>query len=154
MSEVTIETADPNGAEARACLATYEAELQARFPRGFDAAGAAAVPAPPMRAPHGVFLVARRGGEAIGCAGLRSHGDWGEVKKLWVAPAARRLGFARRLMAAVEASAREMGLGVMRLDTNSALPEAIALYRRSGWVEIDRFNDDPNPDIFFEKRLD
>jgi hypothetical protein len=27
------------------------------------------------------------------------------------------------------------------------------LYRESGWVEIDRFNDDPYPDHFFEKHL-
>ncbi|WP_274608816.1 hypothetical protein [Vannielia litorea] len=41
----------------------------------------------------------------------------------------------------------------MRLDTNSALPEAVAMYRNAGWTEIDRFNDDPYPDHFFEKAL-
>jgi hypothetical protein len=42
---------------------------------------------------------------------------------------------------------------VLRLDTNSALPEARKLYRSTGWREIARFNDDPYPDLFFEKRL-
>ena len=50
--------------------------------------------------------------------------------------------------------ARELGIGVLRLDTNSALPEAVALYRRSGWSEIPRFNEDPYPDLFFEKVLE
>ena len=42
---------------------------------------------------------------------------------------------------------------LLRLDTNSALPEAVAMYRKAGWTEIPRFNDDPYPDVFFEKGL-
>jgi hypothetical protein len=52
-----------------------------------------------------------------------------------------------------ETAARALGVRTLRLDTNSALPEALALYRKSGWVEIARFNDDPYPDHFFEKVL-
>ena len=48
---------------------------------------------------------------------------------------------------------RELGIATLRLDTNSALPEAAALYRKTGWREIPRFNDDPYPDLFFEKTL-
>jgi hypothetical protein len=45
-------------------------------------------------------------------------------------------------------------LAPVRLDTNNALPEeALKLYRTSGWVEIDRFNEDPYPDHCFEKHL-
>jgi hypothetical protein len=56
-------------------------------------------------------------------------------------------------MDAAESAARELSIKVLRLDTNSALPEARQLYRSSGWTEIERFNDDPYPDLFFEKRL-
>jgi hypothetical protein len=56
-------------------------------------------------------------------------------------------------MNAVEGAARELSIKVVRLDTNSALPEARQLYRNSGWTEIARFNDDPYPDLFFEKQL-
>ena len=59
-----------------------------------------------------------------------------------------------RLMARLEEVARELGIGILRLDTNSALPEAGALYRRSGWNEIPRFNEDPYPDLFFERVLE
>jgi len=75
------------------------------------------------------------------------------VKRLWVAPSARGLGLSKQLMEATEAAARELSIKVLRLDTNRALPEAIALYRNSGWTEIERFNDDPYPDFFFEKVL-
>lgn len=56
-------------------------------------------------------------------------------------------------MDAAEHAARELGIAVLRLDTNSALAEAGQLYRRTGWTEIPRFNDDPYPDLFFEKHL-
>ena len=52
-----------------------------------------------------------------------------------------------------ESAARELGIALLRLDTNSALAEAGQLYRRTGWTEIPRFNDDPYPDLFFEKHL-
>ena len=56
-------------------------------------------------------------------------------------------------MAAAEDAARALGIRVLRLDTNSALPEAVALYRNTGWTEIPRYNDDPYPDVFFEKAV-
>jgi hypothetical protein len=52
-----------------------------------------------------------------------------------------------------EALLAQRSIKILRLDTNSALAEALELYRRTGWSEIDRFNDDPYPDRFFEKRL-
>jgi len=108
-----------------------------------------------MIRPRGAFLLAWSDGLPVGCVGLKDGGEQpAEVKRLWVAPAARGLGLARRLMSAIEDAARGLAVPVLRLDTNSALPEAIALYRRTGWVEIPRFNDDPYPDAFFEKRLD
>jgi hypothetical protein len=56
-------------------------------------------------------------------------------------------------MDAAENAARDLSIQLLRLDTNSALPEARQLYRSTGWIEIERFNDDPYPDLFFEKRL-
>ena len=41
----------------------------------------------------------------------------------------------------------------MQLDTNRTLVEAIAMYRRLGYVEIDAFNDEPYAHHWFEKRL-
>jgi hypothetical protein len=56
-------------------------------------------------------------------------------------------------MDAAEDAARGLGIALLRLDTNSALPEAGQLYRTTGWIEIPRFNDDPYPDLFFEKPI-
>jgi GNAT superfamily N-acetyltransferase len=107
-----------------------------------------------MLRPRGAFLVVLSDGMPLGCVGLKGDGsEVGEIKRLWVSPAARGLGLAKGLMAAVEDAARDLGMTTLRLDTNSALPEAAQLYRGTGWREIPRFNDDPYPDLFFEKAL-
>lgn len=152
---IVIEPADPRSAPARACLQAYYDELARRFATGFDVALSRDPDADDMLRPRGAFLLAWSDGLPVGCVGLKGAGTQpAEVKRLWVSPAARGLGLARRLMAAVEDAARELSIPLLRLDTNSALPEAIELYRKTGWVEIPRFNDDPYPDVFFEKRMD
>jgi DNA-binding MarR family transcriptional regulator/predicted GNAT family N-acyltransferase len=151
---IAIEEADPRDEAARYCLGEYYAELGRRFEKGFDVSLSRDPDAADMVRPRGVFLLAMSDGLPIGCVGLKgTGGEMAEVKRLWIAESARGFGIAKRLMHAVEAIARELSVKTLRLDTNSALPEAVNLYRRSGWVEIDRFNDDPYPDHFFEKQL-
>ena len=72
---------------------------------------------------------------------------------MWTAPSARGLGVARRTLRRLEGSAREAGLTTLRLDTNKALTEAHALYRKEGYREVGRFNDNPYAHHWFEKRL-
>ena len=151
---IDVQQMDPQSAEARYCLGEYYGELARRFAQGFDVARSRDPDAADMRRPRGAFLVAISDSLPIGCVGLKgTGGELAEIKRLWVAPSARGLRLGRRLMDAAESSARELGISVLRLDTNSALPEAGQLYRTSGWREIARFNDDPYPDLFFEKRL-
>jgi len=149
-----VEVADPRSEPAVACLHAYYGELARRFASGFDVSRSRDPDAADMVPPRGTFLLAWSDGLPVGCVGLKGDGSGAaEIKRLWVSPAARGQGLAQRLMRVVEDAARELRIRVLRLDTNRALPEAIALYRKTGWVEIPRFNDDPYPDVFFEKRL-
>ncbi len=151
---IALREADPGCAEARYCLGEYYAELALRFERGFDVSLSRDPDAEDMVRPRGVFLLAMSEGLPVGCVGLKgSGGASGEIKRLWVSRAARGLGVGRRLMNAAEKAGRELSMKTLRLDTNSALPEAVRLYRCDGWREIPRFNDDPYPDLFFEKDL-
>ena len=72
---------------------------------------------------------------------------------MWVAPSARGLGVGRKLLARARARRREHGRRTVRLETNRALTEAIAMYRSAGYVEVDAFNDEPYAHHWFEKRL-
>jgi hypothetical protein len=46
-----------------------------------------------------------------------------------------------------------VGAGSCHLETNGSLTEAIALYRSSGYAEVDAFNDEPYAHHWFEKRV-
>jgi GNAT superfamily N-acetyltransferase len=146
---IQIALADPASAQARHCLTEYFAELDRRFPTGFD-------PGPPAdpaqyRPPRGAFLLATLDDLPMGCVALSAPDR--EVKRLWIAPQARGQGLARRLMAAVEDQARQMGLTDLRLDTNATLTEAIALYQSTGWSPIGRYNANPYAQAWFSKDL-
>lgn len=152
--QIVVREVDPECDAAHHCLAQYYEELAERFEQGFEVERSRDPQARQMRPPLGSFLVAFSDGLPVGCIGLKGTGDGGaEVKRLWVSPAARGLGLGRRLMEAAEAAAGRLSIRLLRLDTNRALSEAIGFYRRAGWTEIDRFNDDPYADFFFEKRL-
>ncbi|PJE25850.1 MarR family protein [Pseudooceanicola antarcticus] len=151
---IEIVEADPRDPASRLCLEAYYAELAARFDTGFDVSLSRDPEATDMILPRGSFLLAMSDGMAIGCVGLKgSGGPVAEIKRLWISPSARGLGLSKRLMTEIEARARALEITTLRLDTNSKLPEAVALYRNTGWSEIDRFNDDPYPDHFFEKNI-
>jgi GNAT superfamily N-acetyltransferase len=152
---VEIREVDPADERAQHCLREYFAELDRRFDTGFDPA--ASLPADPdeMRLPSGVFLIAVRGTEPIGCGALKLHGDEPtEVKRMWVASSARGLGVGRRLLEALEHRARELGSHTLRLETNRTLTEAISMYRASGYNEVAAFNDERYAHHWFEKRLE
>lgn len=154
-SLVKFEVVDPASDAARHCLAAYYAELGERFDTGFDPDVARPTLDAEMRAPAGLFLVASRFGEPAGCGALKFHGDRpAEIKRLWVSPVVRGLGVGRRLLGELERLAAEHGATTVQLDTNRTLVEAIAMYRSTGYVEIERFNDEPYAHHWFEKRLD
>jgi len=77
----------------------------------------------------------------------------GEVKRMYVVPAARRRGHAGRLLGALEDAAREIGLTRLRLDTNAQQPEALKLYEACGYAEIPDYNGSPTATHWFEKAL-
>ena len=149
-----IEERDPADPAARACLAQYYAELDARFPGGFRVELSRDPDAADLTRPRGCFLVAFEGTLPVGCVALKgTDKGYGEIKRMWIAGPARGTGLARKLMASAEQVARELGVTLLRLDTNSALSDAVAIYRHWGWREIPRFNDDPYAEVFFEKAL-
>lgn len=151
---VEIEVVDPAHPHAQHCLAEYFAELDRRFDGGFDPSHSRPTPLDEMRPPAGVFLLATLHGEPVGCGGLRFHGAAPvEIKRMWVAPAARGLGVGRRLLATLEAHAAAEGHHVVQLDTNRSLLQAISMYGAAGYREVEAFNDEPYAHHWFEKDL-
>jgi|SRR5262245_1353826 len=153
-STVEIQCADPADPRARYCVAEYFAELDRRFRTGFDPAASISADDDELRLPAGLLLLATLHEEPVGCGALKLHpGEPTELKRMWVAPSARGLGLGRRLLAELESEAAKRGGRAIHLETNGSLTEAIALYRSSGYVEVEAFNDEPYAAHWFEKRL-
>jgi DNA-binding MarR family transcriptional regulator/GNAT superfamily N-acetyltransferase len=152
-SAVTIEPADPAGGEARSCLQAYFDELSQRFEQSFDPALGPSAEPESLVPPAGLFLLARLDGAPVGCGAIKiMDAGFGEIKRMWVAPAARGLGIAQRLLEALQKHAVSTGLDVLRLDTNRNLTEARTLYANNGFVEIAAYNDNPYAHHWFEKQ--
>jgi GNAT superfamily N-acetyltransferase len=72
---------------------------------------------------------------------------------MWVHDDWRGMGLGGRMLRALEQAAVDRGHTVVRLDTNRVLTPAIAMYRRAGYTEISRYNDNPYAHHWFEKHL-
>jgi len=151
---VELVVVDPEHEDAAWCLARYAEELNHRSARTFDpSTGATALPEE-VRPPAGAFFVAYLHGAPIGCGAVKHHDDRpAEIKRMWLAPDARGLGLGRRLLRTLERCARDAGATVARIETNTDLSEAVALYAADGWREVAPFNDEPYADLWLEKRL-
>ena len=153
-SMVRISIEDPTTADARWCIGQYFAELDARFEKGFKPELSISADASELKPPAGALIIARLREQPVGCGALKIHrSKVTELKRMWIAPSVRGRGLGRRLLMELEQYARAQGTAVIRLETNRALSEAIALYRQSGYVEVDAFNDEPYAHHWFEKRL-
>jgi GNAT superfamily N-acetyltransferase len=132
---ITVSRADLNAAESLALIGALNAELSAAHPEP----GACHFRLDPaeVTGDRGVFLVIYREGEPVGCGALRVLDDeTGEFKRMYVAPAVRGKGLGRRLVAALEAQARALGVRRLILETGVRLAPAIALYRSAGFQPI------------------
>ena len=95
-------------------------------------------------------------GTPLAHAALRDHGGEWEVKRLFVGKAARGRGIGRRIMAGLEAVARDAGAKRLILQTGDRQPEAVALYQRTGYQRIEIYEPYVTTFTFsrcFEKRL-
>jgi DNA-binding MarR family transcriptional regulator len=140
---------DPADPAARQALSAYYDELARRFPEGFDPGEESF---DEFRPPDGVMLLARCDGAPVACGCLqRLDAGSAEIKRMWVHDDWRGAGLGGRMLRALEQAAADRGHTVVRLDTNSVLTNAVAMYRHSGYADIDRYNDNPFAHHWFEK---
>ena len=127
--ELYLEYADSLGFSL--CFQSFDQEL-ASLPGDY---------APPL----GRLLLAEYRGQLAGCVALHKlDPEVCEMKRLYLRPQLRGRGVGRALAEAVIAEARVIGYRKMRLDTvEPVMPNAVALYRRLGFREIDPYRANP-----------
>jgi len=104
--------------------------------------------------PGGELLIAAGpAGDVLGCVALRpERGGDAEMKRLYVAPAGRRMGLGRALVEAIVSRARSIGYCGIKLDTLPTMAEALALYRQTGFGPTPRYYDTPVEGTVFLRR--
>ena len=103
--------------------------------------------------PHGAFVVIRNGEETMAGGALRRLSDGvGEIERMWTAPQARGRGYARRVLAVLEATAMDYGYRTLQLKAATLQVAAIALYRSVGYEPIEA-QGLAGDFVFFAKRL-
>ncbi len=148
---IAIAPASPLEPGALALLGESHALMQALFPPedNFHLDPAA------LTSRHISFFAAKDSAQTLGIIALANMGDYGEIKSLFVAEAARGQGLAKRLLAHAEDEARAQNLPLLRLETGNLLSAAIALYEGAGFTQCPPFGDYPDAptSIFMEKPL-
>ena len=135
MSSIALERVEAPSEEARALIAELDAELSADYPpeqrHGLSVER--------VFQPGVLFFVARLDGEAVGCGGIALEGDWAEVKRMYVRPAARGLQVGRAVLERLEAEARARGAQRLVLETGDVRHAAMRLYERAGFTRCPPF---------------
>lgn len=148
---VTVRKGDPLSPEGTALLQASHDYLSSLYPPehnhylSIDA----------LCAPDITFLLAEAEERTMGCVALKAFDGYGEIKSMFVDPAARGAGTGAALMTALDGLGSELGLPILRLETGDDLYPAHRLYARHGYAICGPFGDyQPGPhSVFMEKRL-
>jgi GNAT superfamily N-acetyltransferase len=142
----------PDSADAVALIAELESHLAPLYPpesrHGFSVEK--------LLAQEVAFFVLRDNDSPAGCGGIQLFGTaYGEIKRMYVRPHFRGLGFGKLLLDHLADHARARGVGLLRLETGIHQAAAVSLYERMGFQRIPPFGayvEDPLS-LFYEKRI-
>lgn len=150
---LSINVESPRTPTAAKLIQALSAELGQRYG---DDGGASSFSPADVEVSGGAFVVARLEGVAVGCGAIRPmQPGVAEIKRMFVAPAARGQGLAGQILAELESLARQAGYYSVRLETGLRQPEAIKLYRKAGYHYIPNYGQYINNplSVCFEKYL-
>ncbi len=149
---VTITLQRPDTTDASALIQELETHLASRYPsesrHGFSVETLLAENVP--------FFVLRKDGTPAACGGIKLFGtEYGEIKRMYVRPQFRSLGFGALMLNHLEDHALAHGVKLLRLETGIYQAAAVSLYERMGFGRIPPFGaykEDPLS-LFYEKQL-
>ena len=153
MQEITVALESPRQPDVMALIEALDSFHEGLYPpEANHHLDIDALCAPDIR-----FMVARRQGEVLGIGALwlRKNEGFGEIKRMFVRAETRGLGLGHKLLASVEALARQHGIKWLLLETGSLNIGAMKLYERAGFVKRGPFAGYPDhpASVFMEKAL-
>jgi GNAT superfamily N-acetyltransferase len=151
---IEVRAEPPDGPASQALFDDYLALVRERLGPGFAPSEDIFATEGAFRGAGSAWLVLYEDGAAVGCGGLRPCAPGvGEIKRMFVAPAARGRGHGRRLLTELETRAGVAGYERIRLLTTEVLAEARDLYRSAGYEIASTERRGGRVDFWLEKRL-
>jgi ribosomal protein S18 acetylase RimI-like enzyme len=149
----TVTPEHPANPDATALIAELDAHLGSLYAResrhGFSVEK--------LIAESVAFFVIRHDGVPAGCGGIKLFGaEFGEVKRMYVRPQFRGMGFGKLMLDHLTAYAKAHDVTLLRLETGIHQHAAIRLYEQVGFRRIPPFppyREDPVSRCY-EKRLE
>ena len=142
----------PDTADAVSLIEELEAHLNPIYPRQ----SRHGLSVERLLAEAVAFFLLRSDGAPAACGGVKLVGaEYGEIKRMYVRPQYRGLGFGRSMLDHLADYTRTQGVDLLRLETGIHQREAIRLYERVGFRRIPPFGlytDDPLS-LCYEKQL-
>jgi len=127
-------------ANATALIRALNDELAERYPE--EGANFFRLDPDEVAEGRGAFFIAYEGEQALACGAIRRIDEnTAEIKRMYVRPRERGRGIARRLLAALEAEGRRLGVKSLVLETGERQKEALDLYRKAGFRRIPAFGE-------------
>ena len=150
---VVITRERPDTPDAITLINELEAHLAPRYP----AESRHAFSVEKLLAENVPFFILRHDGTPASCSGVKLFGtEYGELKRVYVRPQFRGMGFGKLMLNHLAEYALANGVTLLRLQTGIHQREAIALYERVGFRRIPPFGEykeDPF-NLFYEKQID
>jgi GNAT superfamily N-acetyltransferase len=138
MDTLEIKTVSPEDRDLRALIDHLDRELLQLYP----AQGIFGVDFSDPKVREMTFCVAYMNGVPAGCGGLRPlEGGAAEIKRMYVEPEYRGRGVASAILRFIEGKAKERGFSLLKLETGPKQPEAIGLYKKSGYAETESYGE-------------
>ena len=135
-----IRREDLGSPSARSLIGALNAELAAQYPE--EGANHFRLDAHEVVEGRGAFFVAYADGQPVACGAIRrANAGTAEIKRMYVAPAARGKGIGRMMLDTLEAEGRRLGVTRIVLETGERQLEALALYERAGFTRIALFGE-------------
>ena len=155
---LAIRPTPPDHPQVQALIAELDAYLASVYPPEenylLDLSG--------LKHPCVTFLGAWMDDVLVGCGAVRTMpGEpatggraYGEIKRMFVAPAQRGARIGARMLAALETVLHEQGVDRALMETGEELVPAARMYRAAGYVERKEFGEYPDngSSLFLEKR--
>jgi GNAT superfamily N-acetyltransferase len=143
-TSVKIRQVDPRcSPAAQQLIAELDRELLQRYPGD----SVHTLDLSKITSDSGVFLVGYLDGSPVACGAVHKlEPGVGEIKRVFVIPAARGRGFSKLILHRLEQISLQLGFSTLRLESGTRQPEANQLYRWAGYYDIPKFGeyiDDP-----------